>query len=649
MSMRARKPDDPFTALQLLDLARALSRQSELAVELGKTTALNWTGKRLVIADRKATQDQEQRFRAQIGDVLLFAYTAYQWGDMPGLSAALQAPYAGRFPRFYRQMVNMFELARLEKLCIRNRGGAGLFLEVRRSLLIPAMQTACVAHGQRREWAEAWLLAAYLNIWHVACPNIHYQHIFGEEDFLFWQQTWLPQMRQWTEHRGNAFLQEELAAYCQSWESRLRYDCREGYFDWLLPTQAGVEPQDVLFGASAGSEGGGSASSGEFSRPAEREQTHHEENTTAPSKASREEQSQSALQDEASEWRESDANVDHTASDASAGAGASNREEGWQGRWNKRKGRLSGDGGKTRSRMIIAPGEVNRFARAVIVPIAAPTVEEEQSYARISEQVYAYRKGIQRTISMTLDRQRSGARDDLLMGRLGKRLIRAVIDDHPRLFYKKTEPINRLDCSFHLLVDCSASMYDKMEETKLGIALFHESLRALQIHHAITGFWEDARHVTEEDYPNCFQTVIDYATSLRESSGPAMMQLQPQQDNRDGFAIRWAARRLHKRPERQRILLVFSDGEPAAAGYHGAGLLDSRQAVLQTRKMGMEVIGIYLATRPIKDSERQMMHYIYGRSAILVPNVEQLPNQLTPVLKKLLLGHTQASWGMGRI
>ena len=52
------------------------------------------------------------------------------------------------------------------------------------------------------------------------------------------------------------------------------------------------------------------------------------------------------------------------------------------------------------------------------------------------------------------------------------------MDDNPRVFYKKNHESKEIDAVFTLLVDCSASMYNKMDETKRGIVLFHEVLKS---------------------------------------------------------------------------------------------------------------------------------------------------------------------------
>ncbi|MEB4797639.1 hypothetical protein P5G65_27445 [Paenibacillus chondroitinus] len=144
--------------------------------------------------------------------------------------------------------------------------------------------------------------------------------------------------------------------------------------------------------------------------------------------------------------------------------------------------------------------------------------------------------------------------------------------------------------------------------------------------------------MTEHEAPNLFQVAVDFGSSLVPGSGAALMQLEPQQDNRDGFAIRCMTERLLRRAERQRILLVFSDGEPSAANYNDVGILDTYEAVMRARRLGIEVISIFLASGgTVHETERAAMRNMYGRSSIVVPRVEELTEQLVPILRKLLL------------
>ncbi|MGE8206419.1 vWA domain-containing protein [Heyndrickxia sp. NPDC080065] len=281
-------------------------------------------------------------------------------------------------------------------------------------------------------------------------------------------------------------------------------------------------------------------------------------------------------------------------------------------------------------------GKENRSAYSIFLKPSIPTYDEEKQYRVLKSEIHFYQKKLKKLIEKTLEHKRTASRNDLQFGRLSKKLLPFYTDKNPRLFYKKQEPANEIDAVFSLLVDCSASMYDKMEQTKLGIALFHEALKSVRVSHEVVGFWEDTNDATKEKQPNYFYPVIDYSSSLQIHSGPEIMQLRPEEDNRDGYAIRLMTDRILSRKEKQKFLLVFSDGEPAAFGYEQNGIVDTHEAVLQARKQGIEVINIFLSNSEIEESQKKVLHDIYGNFSILVSDIEELPDVLFPILKKLL-------------
>src|SRR5699024_4710558 len=165
--------------------------------------------------------------------------------------------------------------------------------------------------------------------------------------------------------------------------------------------------------------------------------------------------------------------------------------------------------------------------------------------------------------------------------RLSKKLLPLVTDENPRVFYKKTEESKDIDAVFTLMVDCSASMHNKMDETKKGIVLFHEVLNELKIPHAIVGFWDEENEVKENYQPNYFHRIHAHSYSFYENTGARIMQLDPQEDNRDGFSIRVLAKELTARIEKNTTLLVFSDGEPAASSNDQNCNVDASVAVAE--------------------------------------------------------------------
>lgn len=258
-------------------------------------------------------------------------------------------------------------------------------------------------------------------------------------------------------------------------------------------------------------------------------------------------------------------------------------------------------------------------------------------YQTVKSDVQFETKDLIQIIKKTIEREHQDKRHNLTKGRLQRNLTNWFIDDQYKLFYKKQDLSKSFDATFTLLVDASASMFDKMEETIKGVVLFHETLKSLNIKHEILAFNEDAFEADQRQQPNIIDEIINYNYSIFEKEGPRIMTLEPQDDNRDGVAIRIASERLLQRSHEQRFLIVFSDGEPSAFNYSQDGILDTYEAVERARKFGIEVFNVFLSQEPITEDIEQTIHNIYGQFALFVEGVEHLPSHLSPLLKKLLL------------
>ena len=258
-------------------------------------------------------------------------------------------------------------------------------------------------------------------------------------------------------------------------------------------------------------------------------------------------------------------------------------------------------------------------------------------YHEVHKDVQIEIKDLTQIIQKTIDREQIDARYNLTKGRLQKDLINWFIDDQYKMFYKKQDLSRSFDATFTLLIDASASMFDKMEETIKGVVLFHETLKSLNVKHEILAFNEDAFEADDEKQPNIIDEIIDYDYSTISKDSPRIMALKPQDDNRDGVAIRVASERLLQCPHHQRFLIIFSDGEPSAYNYDQDGIIDTYEAVEEARKYGLEVFNVFLSQEPITEDIETTIHNIYGQYSLFVEGVENLPSQLSPLLKKLLL------------
>lgn len=265
------------------------------------------------------------------------------------------------------------------------------------------------------------------------------------------------------------------------------------------------------------------------------------------------------------------------------------------------------------------------------------TPSDVVAYKEAVDSVQFEIKDLTSIIQKSMNHQYSDLRENLTKGRLQKNLLNWFIDDQYKLFFKKDAFSRKLDATFTLLVDASASMHDKMEETKKGVVLFHETLKNLDIKHEILGFSEDAFDSDKQNQPNTIEELILYNESTIKQNDARIMTLEPQDDNRDGVALRVATQHLLQRSEAQKFLIVFSDGEPSAFDYAEDGIIDTHEAVIEADKQGIYVFNVFLNQDVIDESIKRTVHNIYGKQSLFVEGVENLPYQLAPLLKKLLL------------
>ncbi|MFC5453046.1 nitric oxide reductase activation protein NorD [Paenibacillus aestuarii] len=621
--------------MQLVDLARMFTARKELEVEAAFHAAYMEKEGRITVSQFWRDLPAGDKAAGMKSDVYLHGIGSAWHTGAAAVSAYMRDSQAEPLPKLALQFFALCEDMRLERICRRLRPGTAKVFAQRHRIYAAYYTHKLRVHLQKGEQAEAVLLFVYGWFtgvhWSQSQWNLAPEQTQGIEARIAALYPLLEQVEE-AEHT------EEVAACCQRMMDLLAQglarDAQAQYF-WM---QAGSGVDDPLPASHKGERKRAKRLANDDALPGEegeRQQPGQERMPTWHRETS--DPSPGLLRFELERGTRTSALGDAPR----AGDAADQALAIAQGR--SLRAAHTGAAPERRQSNAVPPagghgeGATSAYATATWLPPQRPTAAQEAAYKSLSERVAPLAKPLQRAIRRTLEQKRIAPRGDRLFGRLDKRLTRAVTQEAPRLFYKKRAPVPQLDAAFALLVDCSASMYDKMDETKLGLVLFHETLRGLRIPHEVVGFWEDADRVTEEEAPNLFQVTVDFASSCTAGRGAALLQLEPQQDNRDGFAIRSMTRKLLRRPERQRVLLIFSDGEPSAANYHEAGIIDTCEAVLEARRQGIEVISVFLAGGTVHETQRITMRNIYGRSSIVVPHVEELPQQLAPILRKLLL------------
>jgi len=244
-------------------------------------------------------------------------------------------------------------------------------------------------------------------------------------------------------------------------------------------------------------------------------------------------------------------------------------------------------------------------------------------------------KAFTKEIKKRIEQKHESKRTNLSKGRLSPKLTSLVTEQRPKPFYKKNNPSPPLDAVFGLLVDSSASMLDKMEDTSKAVLLFHDVLRDLGIPHDIVSYYEDAYEATAHEQPNKFLFCHQMKDNLLDD-GQAILSMEAHEDNRDGLAIRWMAERLGKRSEKHKFILLFSDGEPSAYGYAANGIIDTAEAVIEVEKKGIHLLHLFLSAVEPVDEQLKLFQMIFGSKTASARNVNEFTTQTLRLLRKML-------------
>ncbi|MGG1574025.1 vWA domain-containing protein [Fictibacillus sp. NRS-1165] len=614
---------DPFLHMQLIDLAKTLSKDPKMDVEFSFHSYLNKPGHVLHVSQFWMTYPGSVQLDGLKSEVYLRSFGNFFFSDHDELQEAMQSLKIEEHFQFLKHLLLFSEDYRLEKVCISKRPGMSAAFSERKRILLTHFQRQYRQHIQQRRWMDAFFCSIFLLANHRL---VQLQTPLKE---------WYGELRPFLVNLNTAESTAHIIAEIHDIKIALRAfkegDMTSSYLSFYESDP--LHFKDITRENEAKTPHSMTESEDESSEETAREEmpSWHNE-TSSPS--------DSFLQFD----------LDQGTSTDLLGEGGRKAEEGDQAfgavqagakdsKGNDFKGETGAgvDDASPRSGQGLYPyGQMNRFAVEKKVFPKNSSFQDMQDYQQIKSAVQSSVSLLKQSFLKTIEHKKNVPNHDLHFGRLNKKLTRLLTDKNPRLFFKKAESPQELDAVFTLLVDCSASMFDKMEETHKAIVLFHETLKAVRIPHSITGFWEDASDAKKDSQPNYFQEVISFTSSLKNQSGAEILQLEPQEDNRDGYSIRKAAEDLLRRKEKQKFLLVFSDGEPAAFDYEGHGILDTYEAVVNTRKMGIDTLGMYISNGKVTEEAQILMKNIYGSHQVVVPSAAELVSYLVPVLRKLL-------------
>lgn len=206
----------------------------------------------------------------------------------------------------------------------------------------------------------------------------------------------------------------------------------------------------------------------------------------------------------------------------------------------------------------------------------------------------------------------------------GTRLVTSKLSNpNLRWFAKKrTNPMSP-SLAVAILVDESGSMHgSNIEAAKAATVSLYEMCRALNINFGVFGHTCAGYEVQITNY--CYFDSRDPMDKYR------LLKICAQRDNRDGAALRYVADLLEKQKADRRILIIISDGAPAAHGYpYRAAKEDMQQVVNDYERKGIKFIAAAI------DSDKRAIEDIYGSKRFLdITDLEQLPGRLAAIVRK---------------
>lgn len=622
---------DSLFVMELSDLTKTLAKNPEFDTEVRVHSYISRTEKKIYVSHFWNHREEDITRAGMKSDVFLRALGNVRYTNFEQVKHYAHWAERSHIPRFAKQLFVLAEDIRIEELCKKARPGMKKEFQVRRNVYYQFFQTQLKANLEKSLFTDCFFNLAYLLI-NAQTPLYDVPKIHPQFELI------TPRFQTNLEAIFEAKSTRDIVTICQSivllLENEVKRDMINDYFhfhnDQVNDSYNGEEYRDLLRKDPL-------VNDDEFSEdPKGDEEFLKEEMKTWHRETS--EMGKSFLQFDLDQGTKSK----FLADDAREGEPGDQSLAIVKGSTGKSSYKdysdidEIGEKNKGSAKENEPYGKENQFAEALFLKNEQVDLDQRTTYQKYKNDVILYQKKLKRMIDLTLEHKKQTARSNLPFGRLDKKLVRFFTDEQPRLFYKKDEDSKEIDAVFSMLVDCSASMEEIMEETKKGIILFHEALKSVRVPHEITGFWEDANDATKHSQPNYFRQVVTFGTSLNREVGPEIMHLNAEEDNRDGFAIRVIAERLLTRTEKQKYLIVFSDGEPAAFGYDQNGILDTHLAVVEARKKGIEVINIFLAKDGVGEEQRKVFTNIYGPYSLIAPSIEVLPDILFPLLKKLL-------------
>lgn len=198
------------------------------------------------------------------------------------------------------------------------------------------------------------------------------------------------------------------------------------------------------------------------------------------------------------------------------------------------------------------------------------------------------------------------------------------------VFSNRTKPNKLPNMCVSMIVDCSGSMYekDRIVAARKSAFLVESFCSQLEIPcscigQTTNGFGNSPGCDHEQVLLlNCF----DFEHTKKESKN--ISGLTALCNNRDGYAYKYALYKIKKRKEPFKVIIIISDGEPAAQGYGGfVGTADIQGFLKEAKKNNVSVLSFNIGT------DQKALKKIYG-DIVDCSNLQDAPKNIALALEK---------------
>lgn len=248
----------------------------------------------------------------------------------------------------------------------------------------------------------------------------------------------------------------------------------------------------------------------------------------------------------------------------------------------------------------------------------------------------------------------------LKRGRINSASLHKLAIGDPRVFRRKIESDSR-ELAVSLLIDMSGSMYgSKVQYAAQAALMFSDVLTKLGIQHEVSAFTTFSGRMTGSNLPSSDDVNSMLRDPTRRSDGISYARYSPivnfiakgyserlneekrkliamipegysgmMANNVDGESVEIVGRRLLARKETRKVMIVMSDGSPAADG--DGYQIDShlKQVVKSLSSSGVEMLGLGLLDGSVKR---------YYPKHSVVSNVEEIPTKILELTRMMVVG-----------